>query len=71
MIDVPTLAVGDKVTYTAEGRTHELTVQTAPDRFGSHDEKTVTVGYGPGRWNRSVSNSGQRMGFYALTAVQS
>lgn len=70
MLDINTLKVGDTVDITRDGSTNRVTVQSDPERFGSHDERTVKIGYGPGRWNTAVSNAGQRRGFYALAVVE-
>lgn len=68
------LRVGDPVTLTRDGRTHEVTVQRTLTRgdgggFGSLDHAKVTVGYGPGRWNTEVSAAGIRDGFYVVARV--
>lgn len=68
-VDVLTLRKGDTIAYTADGRTDVVTVQTDPEHLGSPGSRAVTIGYGPGRWNRSVSNDGQAFGFYVLTRV--
>lgn len=66
MIDVTTLHKGDALRYTADGRTSLVTVQSEPEVLGSHGSRSVTVGFGPGRWNRSVCNDGQAHGYYVL-----
>jgi hypothetical protein len=65
------LRQGDAVLLTRDGRTSEVTVQR-PIRgmdgggFGSWDYSSVTVGYGPGRWNMEVNAAGIEAGSYAL-----
>lgn len=48
------LKPGTSVLLTEDGKEHEVTVQRFT-RDGSIDHASLTVGYGPGRWNREVS----------------
>lgn len=49
------LKPGTRVLLTEKsGREHEVEVQRF-NRDGSPDHAALTVGYGPGRWNREVS----------------
>lgn len=68
MTDVYELQVGDPVVVVADGRSHRVTVQRAvdPGEFAAPESRTVTVGFGPGRWNREVSNAAQRAGYVQL-----
>lgn len=66
ILDINTLKVGDELVYTTDGRANTVTVQSAPEKFGAYDSRTVKVGFGPGRWNTSVSNDGQKNEFYRL-----
>lgn len=55
-----TLRNGDTVTLTLDGRDIDVSVQHERRRmdgngFGSIDYASVTVGYGPGRWNMEVN----------------
>lgn len=66
MLDVNTLHTGDVVAFSTDSHRLVVTVQNEPEEFGQRNSRTVTIGFGPGRWNRSVSNAGQEMGFYVL-----
>lgn len=62
-----TLKVGDEVMVDAT--TGPVTVQKAlhhADGFGALYSQQVTVGYGPGRWNRSISAASMAAGFVYL-----
>lgn len=48
------LKPGTPVLLIEDGKEHEVTVQRFT-RDGSIDHASLTVGYGPGRWNREVS----------------
>ena len=65
------LAVGDAVTLTQDGRAVDLTVQAAiGGGFGHPHSSTVTVGYGPGRYNRELSAATLAYGFVTLTITE-
>lgn len=58
--DLIKLSAGDQVRLLTDGRWLDLTVTREWRRmdgggFGSADHGAVTVGYGPGRWNREVT----------------
>jgi hypothetical protein len=54
---IASLNMGDPVRITVDGRAHDVTVQRREglDVYKHPDGRTVTVGYGPGRWNTEVS----------------
>lgn len=68
------LAVGDAVTLTQDGRAVDLTVQRALTRadgggFGHPHSATITIGYGPGRYNRELSAVTLADGFATLRTL--
>lgn len=60
------LKVGDPVVLHRDGHDSQVTVQRTLEEFGSPQEKTIIVGYGPGRFNQSVSAAGIAAGYYDL-----
>lgn len=63
------LEVGDIVLLTQDGKEQAVTVQKTlhhADGFGAIYSQQVTVGYGPGRWNRSVSAASLAAGYVDL-----
>ena len=66
------LRVGQPVRLAVDGQEHDLTVQREFTRgdgggFGSIDHGTITVGYGPGRWNTEVSGARIKAGYVSLS----
>lgn len=59
------LAPGTPVTLVRDGRRHQVTVRHW-SRDGSPDHGQLTVGYGPGRWNCTVTAAGILAGHYDL-----
>ena len=57
------LSVDDKVYANVDGKVHELRVQRglrlADHPYGAWESAGVTVGYGVGRWNFTVTVTGQ------------
>jgi hypothetical protein len=54
------LRQGDPVQVRSDGRYLAVTVQREihsadPGGFGSTESRRITVGFGPGRWNREVT----------------
>lgn len=60
------LKPGTPVLLTEDGKEHEVTVQRFT-RDGSIDHASLTVGYGPGRWNREVSAARILAGYVGLS----
>jgi len=60
------LQPGMSVILTEDGRDYACIVQRREEGFGHPDSKNVTVGYGPGRWNREVNAAGLAAGSYGL-----
>ena len=61
-----TLKPGTTVLLSEDGKEHEVTVQRFV-RDGSIDHASLTVGYGPGRWNREVSAARILAGYVGLS----
>lgn len=60
------LKPGTTILLTEDGREMEVQVQRFT-RDGSIDHAKLTVGYGPGRWNREVSAVGILEGYVGLS----
>lgn len=68
------LKVGEQVDVTIDGRNYTVTVQRAlmggdGGGFGSWDYASVTVGYGPGRWNTEISAAGIEAGRFTIQSL--
>lgn len=61
-----TLHPGVSVIFTVDGRDHPCVVQRREEGFGHPDSKSVTIGYGPGRWNQEVNAAGLAAGNYRV-----
>lgn len=70
---IASLNDGDTVRVTRDGATSEYTVQrrssSEPGGFGHPDSASVTVGFGPGRYNFEVTAAGMAAGFYTVERV--
>lgn len=60
------LKPGTPVLLIEDGKEHEVAVQRFA-RDGSMDHAALTVGYGPGRWNREVSAARILAGYVGLS----
>jgi hypothetical protein len=62
------LKPGDPVLLTMDGRTMDVTVQRREglDVYRHSDARSVTVGYGPGRWNTEISAERIAAGYVAV-----
>ena len=69
---IASLAVGQSVILTRDGHDSAVTVQRREglDVHRHPDGRTVTVGYGLGRWNTEVNADGLAAGYYALTVPE-
>lgn len=69
---IASLTVGQTVTLTRDGRDSTVTVQRR-EGLSVHrhsDARTVTVGYGLGRWNTEINAEGLAAGYYALSVPE-
>lgn len=57
---------GVSVILTQDGRDYPCIVQRREEGFGHPDSKSVTVGYGPGRWNTEVNAAGIAAGHHKV-----
>ena len=64
------LEPGTTVLLIEDGKEHEVTVQRFI-RDGSLDHASLTVGYGPGRWNQGVSAARILAGYIGLSVPPS
>jgi hypothetical protein len=74
VLQLAELNVGQAVRFTADGRSHDVTVTREfrgadGNGFGSLEYSVVTVGYGPGRWNTEVNAAGIAAGRYTLEII--
>lgn len=60
------LVPGSTVLLIEDGKEHEVQVQRF-HRDGALDHASLTVGYGPGRWNREVSAARILAGYVGLS----
>lgn len=63
---VQNLHPGASVIITLDGREYPCIVQRRGTEMGHPDHQSVTVGYGPGRWNQEVTPAGLAGGHYKL-----
>lgn len=60
------LAIGTSVIVTIDGQEMPCIVHRREEGPGHPDYKTVTVGYGPGRWNQEINAAGIAAGNYGV-----